>query len=145
MRDAVKTIYREEGVRGFWRGIVPALIGTSHGAVQMVVYEKLRWVTWKHVENPTWLHYQLLGVLSKSVASVATFPYQLVKTRMQVRDAHFHRHSTVRETVRAVWQLEGPRGFYRGVVPATIKTAPHAALMFSTYEAVRSWLSHTKF
>ncbi len=144
MRHAVRTIYREEGMRGFWRGIAPALIGTSHGAVQMVVYEKLRALVWDRVADVTPIHYLLLGIMSKSVASVATFPYQLVKTRMQVRDLHFHRHSTLRETVKAIWKTEGPRGFYRGVVPATVKTAPHAALMFSTYEAVRSWISATK-
>src|SRR6185436_16427498 len=42
MSDAFRTIYKEEGLRGFWRGITPALIGTSHGAVQMTAYEKLK-------------------------------------------------------------------------------------------------------
>lgn len=36
------------------------------------------------------------------------------------------------------------KGFYRGVVPATIRTAPHSAIMFSAYEYIRSVVSDTK-
>ena len=143
--DCIKTIYREEGIRGFWRGIVPALIGTSHGAVQMATYERLRSWMWRHVDNMGPQHYLVLGIASKSIASIVTFPYQLVKTRMQVRDKHFHRQASLTQTVKSVWKNEGVPGFYRGVIPATIRTAPHAAIMFATYESLRSVLSDTKF
>ena len=142
--DAVRTILREEGLVGFWRGMVPALIGTSHGAVQMATYEQLRRWVWTKSDSPGPQHYLLLGIASKSIASVTTFPYQLVKTRMQVRDRHFVRHASLRQTVISVWRHEGLPGFYRGVVPATIRTAPQSAIMFATYEAVRSFLSDTK-
>lgn len=122
----------------------PALLGTSHGAVQMVAYEKLRQLAWGRFETMTPLHYLALGITSKIIASVTTFPYQLIKTRMQVRDLHFHRHASMRETVRSVYRTEGLQGFYRGVVPATVRTIPHAALMFSSYETIRSWLSNTQ-
>ena len=34
-RDAIRTILKEEGVLGFYKGIIPALLLTSHGAVQV--------------------------------------------------------------------------------------------------------------
>lgn len=33
--DAVVTIGKEEGIRGFYKGIIPGLLLTSHGAVQV--------------------------------------------------------------------------------------------------------------
>ena len=42
MVDAARTIIREEGYPALYRGIGPALLLTSHGGVQFVVYEYLR-------------------------------------------------------------------------------------------------------
>ena len=33
--DAIRTILKEEGLLGFYKGIIPALLLTSHGAVQV--------------------------------------------------------------------------------------------------------------
>jgi solute carrier family 25 (mitochondrial folate transporter), member 32 len=42
MFDAFRTIVREEGVVALYKGAIPALVLTSHGGVQFVVYEYLK-------------------------------------------------------------------------------------------------------
>ena len=42
MVDAARTIIREEGLWALYKGTGPALLLTSHGGVQFVVYEFLR-------------------------------------------------------------------------------------------------------
>jgi len=40
--DAARTIYRSEGIRAFYRGLLPSLLGIAHVAVQFPLYEQLK-------------------------------------------------------------------------------------------------------
>lgn len=54
MASAFREIYGAEGVKGFWRGILPALILVSNPVIQYTVFERLR----------VWLEKKRGGVLS---------------------------------------------------------------------------------
>ena len=71
-------------MRGFYRGFSPALIGVTHGAVQFVAYERLkRAIQRRQLESDA--AFFLCGALSKMVATVITYPYQVLRTRLQDR------------------------------------------------------------
>jgi solute carrier family 25 folate transporter 32 len=40
--DACRTIYREEGLAAFYKGLAPSLLGVTHVAVQFPLYEQLK-------------------------------------------------------------------------------------------------------
>ena len=87
--DCISKIYATEGVRGLYAGFSAGLFGVSHGAIQFMVYEELK--KWYYSSNslhaskekvPT-QYYLLFSALSKFFAAATTYPYQVVRARLQ--------------------------------------------------------------
>jgi solute carrier family 25 folate transporter 32 len=138
--DAARTIVREEGFRGLYKGLIPALLLTTHGAVQFSVYEYLKEEARKQFDDgngsgqAAWLS-TLLGGISKIAATVVTYPYQVVKSRLQQRgQLTEYRYSGVIDCIRRTAAEEGMRGFFRGLVPSALRVAPASAVTFVVYE-----------
>jgi solute carrier family 25 folate transporter 32 len=97
MVDALVTIVKEEGVLGLYKGVVPALFLTSHGAVQFAAYEWLkrffaniranskRGSTTEMMLQPAAVS-MFTGAAAKILASTMTYPYQVIRSRLQQRD-----------------------------------------------------------
>ncbi|KAH8195882.1 hypothetical protein TruAng_009958 [Truncatella angustata] len=86
------------------------------------------------------------GAVSGSVASVATMPFDVGKTRTQVfRDsakkavgngekAAAPRQKSMTELLWHIVKTEGVAGLWKGWIPRTLKIAPSCAIMISSYE-----------
>jgi solute carrier family 25 folate transporter 32 len=68
-----------------YRGVGPALLLTSHGAVQFAAYEEIRLVDVPPWLRPVWM--LSAGAASKAVATTVTYPYQVIKSRIQARNS----------------------------------------------------------
>lgn len=144
MLDALVKIYRHEGVPGLYRGFVPGLLGTSHGALQFMAYEELKREFNKYRSLPSEtklnpLEYITMAAVSKIFAASATYPYQVIRARLQ--DQH-NKYSGVMDVMRRTWRNEGVRGFYKGMVPNVIKVTPACCITFLVYENVSRFLLH---
>jgi len=129
--DAFVTIARTEGWRGFYLGIVPALLNVSHGTVQLVAYEQLK----SAMGSPLGpIQAIVAGGTAKALASTSTYPLQVIKTRLQL---HPHlRHGSWLDIISHLLRKEGLRGCYKGLGPNLLRVTPAAALTFAFYEGL---------
>jgi solute carrier family 25 folate transporter 32 len=118
-----RELYNSEGIKGFYRGLAPSLFGVSHGAIQFMAYEELKnyWALSREGGRAglTNQDYLLLSAASKMFAGSITYPYQVVRSRIQTYDAST-RYNGAMDVVKQVWKHEGAAGFYKGYVLAAI-------------------------
>ena len=145
---ALGRLWREEGVRGLYRGFVPSVLGVSHGAVQFMTYEmaKQRLLDYKRRANAaassvsfTPLDTVGLAIASKVTAAVTTYPYQVIRTQLQDKRVQPPLRGTW-DAVKHVWAAGGVRGLYRGVMVGTLKVIPSACVVFVVYEETEKLL-----
>ena len=94
------SLAREEGPRGLLRGVAPNLLGVTHGSIYFVAYEQLRRrlqlrrqaaarggssrssdrLSLPHLSDTDTL---AVSGVSKTLALLATYPLQVVRTRLQ--------------------------------------------------------------
>ena len=81
------------------------------------------------------------GFIAGSCARVAIHPLDVMKKRLQVvglkRAASYGAAETAHKAfplVVSILKTEGPRGFYKGLLPALCKSAPSSAITFGVYE-----------
>ncbi|KAF4213226.1 hypothetical protein CNMCM5878_000191 [Aspergillus fumigatiaffinis] len=150
----VAQIYRSEGIPGFYRGLLPALFGVSHGALQFMAYEKLKAYRTRMRSasrtsgdsigaTPARLlgnfDFFLTSSLSKIFAGCVTYPYQVLRSRLQTYDAHLV-YRGVRDAMAQIWAQEGFAGFYKGLGPNLLRVLPSTWVTFLVYENTKSCL-----
>ena len=100
--DAARKMYIHEGFRSFYSGLVPALLGLTHVALQFPLYEifKVKFTGMDpdhpNVEGDKKAHFWGLSAavfLSKVIASTATYPHEVVRTRLQTQQRSPPEHS----------------------------------------------------
>lgn len=149
MLAGAKTIYQTEGIRGFYRGLAISLIGVSHGAVQFAVYDPAKRFYYanrlqrKGIDSTAPISPEATVVISscaKLVAGAVTYPYQVVRSRLQNYRADEQFGKGLRGVVKRMWYEEGARGFYRGLVPGVVRVMPATWVTFLVYENVKFYL-----
>ncbi|KAL0579586.1 MICOS complex subunit mic60 [Marasmius crinis-equi] len=146
-----KEIVEEEGVTGLWLGLKPGLVLTVNPAITYGLYERVKSMVLlaktsagsDALMSPG-LSF-VVGALSKTLATVVTYPYIMAKVRIQARNAderdceeqhlpppaphkHHHsdktRHPSALGVLKGVWKREGPTGWYQRFATEVPPVAP---------------------
>lgn len=156
--SAVSQLYREEGVKGLFRGNGLNCIRVfPYSAVQFLVYDGCKRFMF-HVDDRdtsqklSTAQRLISGALCGGASVFATYPLDLVRTRLAIQTANLRKLHRARaasiakppgvwELMRASYMQEGGiRGLYRGVWPTSLGVVPYVALNFCVYEQLREFV-----
>lgn len=174
--DAARVMYRTEGLLSFYSGLTPALLGLTHVAIQFPLYEVFKekftgiGKGQKETDEDRSHHFYGLAMavfLSKVCASTATYPHEVVRTRLQTQQRststpasqglHTREGSTkpvdygrslgfpstelryrgTVHTCKTILVDEGWRGFYAGLGTNLIRAVPSAMTTILTFEYLK--------
>lgn len=137
---AFRSIYQHEGIAGLYKGLGPAALGLLHVAVQFPLYERaksLQKVDPTDPNEPLKVHQILLAsTTSKVIASIATYPHEVLRTRFQNQTTTPPKYRNIPQAIGLIWREEGFKGFYRGMFTTVMRVVPASAVTLITYEKV---------
>ncbi|KAJ2372766.1 hypothetical protein IW150_003955 [Coemansia sp. RSA 2607] len=137
---AFAEIIKEDGVLSLWQGLIPALILVINPIIQYTAFEQLKNKVEK-VRKLGSLDFFVLGAISKLCATSVTYPYILIKSRMQLKQSknENERYSSLMDGLRKVIASEGIAGLYKGIESKLLQSVLTASFLFMSKEALFSY------
>ena len=175
--DAIRKMYRAEGIKPFYSGLTPAMLGLTHVAIQFPLYEVFKkeftGLGGKETDEDKVHHFYGIAsavFLSKICASTATYPHEVVRTRLQTQQRSLTSPSAEKtsdhgrapgeisskrminglryrgtiDTCKTILAEEGWRGFYAGLGTNLIRAVPSAMTTIITFEYLKKGLFQLK-
>lgn len=138
---AIKNLWREGGSLSFFRGNgLNVMKVAPESAIRFYTFEMLKDVIVKakgEKKSDIGAFGRLVaGGLAGAVAQTAIYPMELVKTRLQTYSGE-GRVPNLANLTKDIWVHEGPRAFYRGIVPSLLGIIPYAGIDLSAYETLK--------
>jgi solute carrier family 25 protein 33/36 len=161
--DCVRQVLRQEGVRGFYRGLGVSYLGAGETALHLTLYEQLKIVLngrQAHAREGTmmgelskWLNVGGAAAGSKVIAVLVSYPHevrtleigaatantpQVIRTRIRQEPMANGKakYTGIVQCFRLMWKEEGLASLYGGLTAHLLRAVPSAAITLGGYEVV---------
>jgi ornithine carrier protein len=147
--NIITSIYRHQGLMGYWHGQLGTLIRETGGGVAWFGgYEgvKLGFKALNHQpgsakddDNVPVYQRMAAGAIAGMSYNFLFYPADTIKSRMQTEDVKQMTggKSTFSAVGRAIWRQHGLKGLYRGCGITVGRSIPSSAFIFTIYEELK--------
>ncbi|EDO45549.1 predicted protein [Nematostella vectensis] len=144
MRQALVSIWTNEGGRGLYSGLVATVARDApFSGLYLMFYTQIkrRAKGLLQVGDLTSGQNFICGIMAGAMASVVTQPADVVKTRLQMNP---YMYPSNRAAVVAIIEAGGIEGLFRGLVPRTVRRTLMSAMAWTIYEEVSRYFGLRK-
>ncbi|KAI6170578.1 hypothetical protein M3Y97_01137500 [Aphelenchoides bicaudatus] len=140
--DCVRKVYRNEGLRGFYKVTKLFLITNISVFMELLRHENFRSII-SNGGNDSSLQFagfMLAGGVSKIFACCLAYPHEVVRTRLR------EENSTAKgffRTFASLYREGGYRTLYKGLTMQLVRSAPNSAITIGTYEVVVHYFNNS--
>lgn len=95
--DAASKIYAKEGLKSFYRGYIPNMLGIiPYAGIDLAVYETLKkkYLSTQEHQQPSVLVLLACGSASSTLGQVCSYPLALIRTRLQAQGNYYFLNQT---------------------------------------------------
>jgi adenine nucleotide transporter 17 len=134
--NCLTEIIRLEGFKTLWSGTSSSLLLVTNPTIQFAAYEALKRSTWFSIffgENHHICHL-LNGALAKFLATVATYPLQVVQTQRRAGVLTNDSNGNILRQIVYMIQKDGIYVLFSGLEAKLTQTCLNAAVLFLAYE-----------
>ncbi|XP_045212495.2 mitochondrial uncoupling protein 4-like [Mercenaria mercenaria] len=148
--QAFRTIFRESGIRGLWRGWVPNVQRSVLVNVgDLVTYDTVkRQLIIKTSLPDNYIVHGISSACSGLVAAIMCTPADVVKTRVMNQPTENGRPVLYKNSIDCCIKTVKQEGFmalYKGFVPTYCRLGPWLAVFWLSYEQLRRMTGHVSF
>ncbi|CAL8104123.1 unnamed protein product [Calicophoron daubneyi] len=153
--DCARSIYKELGLRAFYRGYFVNLLGiVPYAGTELAMYERckaaytMRFMSGENTNpsfdggykiTPPVYVIPVLAAFSSACGIMVTYPASLIRAKLQA--AYWSRSTqkkiTAVDLVRTIWRMDGLVGLYRGMLTNLTKVLPAVGISLCVYETLR--------
>lgn len=130
----MKDIYKEGGIRAFWKGLLPSLVLVINPIINFLLYEYMRKrIVTQRNKSPTFSSIFGISVIAKFMATAVTYPILTLKTRAFTNN----KKNNYAQLIQEYLQKEGVMALYRGLYTKLFQTLLYNAFMMMSFEKIR--------
>jgi hypothetical protein len=132
----INRLFKEEGIRGFYRGFKPTVIGApfAAGFYFLSLETNKRFLqNFKNINKNS--HNFISAALARVVQCLLTNPVLLVITRFEVIG---NTYKSFLNSFLSIYKEEGFKGYFQGLRPYLLKEVPTGALFYTFYEIFKT-------